>query len=341
MVTWELLGDSADASGWDRNLSAGADANVFQSYGWGEFKRVWGWCPMRWIARDQDHAVVGMVQILTKALPAWVQIGWAPGGPVFLFKGTAGLDPGDTVPALVGAIQASKRRVCVRFDSQVCREGALAYAFNQTLVRPLVQLNSGYSIRLDLGQSLDVLQKRMTPKHRYYVKKALGENLRWKAGSDQEAVQDLVQLHTEMVRAKQLESGQTRPNEIGHLCRVLGEGAVVFTGYAGDVPVTSCLVLRFGRKAFYWMAATGMRGRELSASYAMLYRLLEYLQGQGVTEFDFGGIDPRSAAAEGVNHFKRGFGGEIVEHLGEWEWSNSMWLRLGMNLAVRLRGVRL
>jgi lipid II:glycine glycyltransferase (peptidoglycan interpeptide bridge formation enzyme) len=116
---------------------------------------------------------------------------------------------------------------------------------------------------------------------------------------------------------------------------------VIFTGHEENVPVASCLVLLFGRKAFYRMAATGSKGREMSASYAMVYRLLEYLQAQGIRQFDFGGIAPGSPTAEGVNYFKRGFGGEMVEHLGEWEWSNSMWLRLGMNLAVRLRGIRL
>lgn len=341
MVTWELLSDQRDPIEWDRNLEAGEDANVFQSYKWGEFKRASGWIPMRWVARDNGHAIVGMAQILTKTVVPGVRIGWAPGGPVFLFTGSPELDPAGTVLALVAAIEAGQGRACIRFDSHVGRNGMLAYAFNQALVRPLFRLNPGYSLNLDLAQPLDVLLKRMTSKHRYYVKKALGGNLQWKAGNDQQSVQEMVRLHTEMAEAKQLEFLKTRPQQVSKLCRVMGKNAVILTGSVENIPLTSCLVLVFGQKAFYWMAATSGKGRELSASYAMMYRLFEYLQGQGITQFDFGGVDPQSSAAEGVNHFKRGFGGELVEYLGEWEWSSSEWRRWVFNLAVHYRGSRL
>lgn len=84
-------------------------------------------------------------------------------------------------------------------------------------------------------------------------------------------------------------------------------------------PATSCLVLTLADKAFYLLAATGTDGRRISAAYAMVFKLFELLKSRGVTRFDFGGIDPLSPSARGVDHFKRGFGGEIVEYLGEWE----------------------
>ncbi len=335
MVTWELLGNSADASGWDRDLSAGADANVFQSYGWGEFKRVCGWSPMRWIARDRDRVVVGLVQILTKTLLPGVRIGWAPGGPVCIFSEHTGQRPEDLVSALLEAIKSNYRIFCVRFDSYAPLGSSLADAFKLVLVRPLFKLNTGSSLYFNLENSLDELRARMTAKHRYYVKKALNEKLDWKAGSDDQSVQALLQLHNEMVLNKRLDSLRTSSNEVASLCRILGTSAVIFTGYAHDVPVTSCLVLLFERKAFYWMAATGAKGREISASYAMVYRLLEYLQRLGIKQLDFGGLAPGSPLTEGVNHFKRGFGGEIVEYLGEWEWSSDTWLRWVFNQAIR------
>ena len=341
MTEWSEWSEAEAAAKWDTALAALPSYNVFQSYRWAELKRFSDWTPVRWVARDGGGSIVGMVQILTKIVLPSVLVGWAPGGPVCIFSEHTGQRPEDLVSALLEAIKSNYRIFCVRFDSYAPLGSPLADAFRLVLVRPLFKLNTGSSLYFNLENSLDELRARMTAKHRYYVKKALNEKLDWKAGSDDQSVQALLQLHNEMVLNKRLDSLRTSSNEVASLCRILGTRAVIFTGYAHDVPVTSCLVLLFERKAFYWMAATGSKGREISASYAMVYHLLEYLQGLGIKQLDFGGLAPGSPLTEGVNHFKRGFGGEMVEHLGEWEWSNSMWLRLGMNLAVRLREVRL
>lgn len=338
MVTWELL-QSLDPSEWDEHLSNSPDLNVFQSYGWGEFKRTLGWNPTRWIAWDKDRRVVGIVQILLKVVFPGISIGWAPGGPVCL-PSKHGL-PEDLIPALLAAIRANYRIIYVRFDSHASFNTALAHAMGNVLARPLFKLNTGYTVRLNLQAPLDELRAKMTAKHRYYVKKSLREKLEWKTGTEDTSIQALLQLHNEMVEAKELDFLRTNSTEIRNLCRLLGANVLIFTGYEKDAPVTACLVLIFKNTAFYWVAATGTRGRKVSASYAMVYRLLEYLQMQGIKQFDFGGLAPESPTAKGVNHFKRGFGGDMIEHVGEWEWASDRWLRWGVNVAVWLRADRL
>lgn len=322
---------------WDAALAASPDGNVFQSHGWGEFKRLSNWTPARWVARDSHGAIVGMAQILTKVLPG-IMVGWAPGGPVFNFQDQTGRKPDELLLSLLETLESAYRNSYVRFDSYTPVDSAVAEALNRRLVRPSAPVNTGFSVHVDLRQSLDDVMQGMTGKHRYYVKSALKANLEWRAANDEESRDALVRLHDEMVRAKQLDALKKHPGEVRNLLQVLGSRAVVFTGYDGGGPVTSCLVLLFERKAFYWMAATGAQGRKSSAAYAMAYRLMEYLQAQGIRQFDFGGIAPGTAATEGVNHFKRGFSDEVVQQAGEWEWSNAWWLRAGINLAVRYRG---
>jgi lipid II:glycine glycyltransferase (peptidoglycan interpeptide bridge formation enzyme) len=93
----------------------------------------------------------------------------------------------------------------------------------------------------------------------------------------------------------------------------------IVTGYHAERPVTSCMTLNFAGRAFYYIAATGAEGRKLSAAYGMLPRLVASLRESGIRYLDFGGIAPQSSERAGVDHFKKGFGGEIVEYLGEWE----------------------
>jgi len=96
---------------------------------------------------------------------------------------------------------------------------------------------------------------------------------------------------------------------------------------------------RLGTRAQDLIAGVSKEGRRRYANYPLLWRLLAFARDQGVRVYDLSGADPERAA--GVFNFKKGLGGRMVSLIGEWEWSNSMWLRLGMNLAVRLRGVRL
>jgi len=73
----------------------------------------------------------------------------------------------------------------------------------------------------------------------------------------------------------------------------------------------------------------------------MIVQLVSVLQGCGITHFDFGGIDPVSPSAQGVNHFKRGFGGNIVEYLGEWEVASSELIRRGVNFGIKMYGSKI
>ena len=79
-------------------------------------------------------------------------------------------------------------------------------------------------------------------------------------------------------------------------------------------------------------AASNNEGRKANLAYAMIPILFNHLKEKGIIHFDFGGIDPANSEAKGVDHFKKGFGGEIIEHLGEWDSARISFLRFIMNI---------
>ena len=92
-----------------------------------------------------------------------------------------------------------------------------------------------------------------------------------------------------------------------------------------------------GPSLYFHQRALATRGEP--ASEANLDYVYATLASWGMTRFDFGGIDPRSPSASGVDHFKRGFGGELIQHLGEWEWAATSPLRWAANVLIRRRAV--
>jgi hypothetical protein len=338
-ATWELLDDGEARRMWDAELVKAEDYAVFQSYGWGEFKRSAGFRPLRWIARDAAGNTVAMVQFLLKSLPLGFAVAWAAGGPAVRFK-PAGVRSGFDLAGLLSAVRAHVPRVLVKFDSYIADDPDAAAQFSQLCKRPRAHITSGVSIQFDISKGAKAFVERMTSKHRYYLRKAEPAQLSWEAGNGTKDIAVLVSLHRAMTTSKGLKSGSKTKSEYASLRDALGaSGMTIVTGYLDGEPVTSCLTLDFGKKAFYYVAATGQTGRQIGAAYAMLPRLVEVLHGKGIELFDFGGIAPGSPKAKGVDHFKKGFGGTVIEYLGEWEWASVPFLASAVGILMKYRGM--
>ncbi len=338
MVTWQLQPDETAATEWDKALLESRDYAVFQSYGWGEFKRLSGWQPQRWIGRDGEGRVVAMVQFLLKTAPLGFGMAWAPGGPVMSFRDKL---PADIALAgLLRAMKAVTPRLLVRFDSYLATEPMLVDLFGQTCRRPNARIGSGYSMHFDISDGAAGFSARMTSKHRYYLRKADAADLRWEAGSRDRDIAALAQLHRAMTVDKSLKTASMTESDYAALRAALGASALtILTGYLADRPVTSCLTLDFGRKSFYFVAATGPDGRRVGAAYAMMPQLIDVLHGKGIVHFDFGGIAPGKPSARGVDHFKKGFGGKTIAYVGEWEWASVPLLAPAVGLLMQYRGM--
>lgn len=341
MSGWESCSEIVAVAEWDANLALANDHTVFQSYGWGEYKRAAGWDPLRYWYRDKDGRVQAMAQFLLKRLPLGVGLLWAAGGPALIFPDKNQSKASELLQELLEILDAGYPRSLIRFQSHSSHDSSLIYNISKVCQRPAAKLNSGFSIRMELD-SLDeaALRKQMTSKHRYYTKKAVEAGMSWSVGNGDQQLRELAALHREMVNIKQLESIATSYEELERMRNALGDHVLIVNGCLDDVPVTSCLVLLFGVKAFYMVASTGEKGREVSAAYAMVEQLIQQLRERGISCFDFGGIDPVNKSASGVNHFKCGFGGQITEYVGEWEYARSRLIQSGLNFAIRKRGGR-
>jgi lipid II:glycine glycyltransferase (peptidoglycan interpeptide bridge formation enzyme) len=338
MLNWQLWEGTPEE--WDQSLLFSEDYTVFQSFAWGEHKKNSGMIPVRYFCRDKNSEIQGMAQILVKRLLLGLVFIWVPGGLVFHFPNFKVGKVSEIIQGLIDKVRADYPRSLIRFHSHVETSPDLAYTVNKTCLRPFVKLNTGFSVQFNLDQSVAQMRQNMTSKHRYYTKKAIGSSLTWSVGNSDQQLATLAKIHQEMVNKKKLPSIGINLNELQSMRYILGDKVQILIGFLNEVPVTSCLVLSFGRKAFYMVAATGKCGREISAAYAMFERLMQELISRGITDFDFGGIDPVSEEAIGVNHFKCGFGGKLVEHLGEWELASSEKVRLVINLAIKLKGGR-
>jgi hypothetical protein len=322
MVTWRRVPDDGGAAEWAALLAQASDVGPFQAWAWGEYKRERGWLVERWLAVDDNDVTIACLQALVKRLPFGRTLAWVPGGPVIGFpKRTAGV-LGPLVFEWLARAGRDRGLVYARFASALPSISNDAYAISRVCARPRFPIVHGYTVAIDLTRSADDLRASMSAKHRYYVKRGEGARLRWVWGNTDGLAADLERLYVEMARAKDLRV-RAYAADLPILRRTFGDDLAILVGYRDAEPVTGCMVLMTGQNAFYLIAATGEAGRRVSAAYAMVWELLGRLQSRTIASFDFGGLSPGSSAAAGVDHFKRGFGGQVVEYLGEWEFASS------------------
>ena len=92
----------------------------------------------------------------------------------------------------------------------------------------------------------------------------------------------------------------------------------------------------FHRKAFYHYAASTERGRNLNASYDMIFQLINYLNSLDISILDFGGLSEDQSSA-GVDFFKEGFNGAEVKRVGEFDIAKSILHNYIFNKALNFK----
>jgi lipid II:glycine glycyltransferase (peptidoglycan interpeptide bridge formation enzyme) len=335
ILTWEHLDKATAESHWDSNLVTLDQYSVFQGFAWGEYKRISGWHVDRWIIR-QNQSPVAVLQTVSKRLPGGIYLVWVPGGPLLREKE---FENGKLVLLLKEMVKEISEqlgeRLYIRLNMTSHSSCEMTYQLNQYFKRAIWPINSGYSYSVEIQDNNDNLISHLSRKHRYYARRALDTSIKWHEGNGEKERRDFISVHKQMTSSKKLEGLALVKDELDLLVRCFSEDANIITGYLDSIPVTTCLVLTLGHSAFYYLAATNEHGRELSAAYGLVFRAMEILSRKGIKYLDMGGIDPRGAP--GITHFKKGFGGQMIEYLGEWDWANSEWLRWAANCLIAFK----
>jgi len=326
---WRLVAEDENRL-WAEALAGIPDAPIFQHWGWGEFQRRSGWRPLRFIHRERDR--VTLAQVLCRRMPGGIDFAWVPGGPITD-------DPerlADRLDGLHSALKSRVGRCYMRCNVMSAAHKTDFFTRNDSVRRARRPVNSRYSVFLDLTVGPDAWLRAMTKKHRYYVRLANRQGIEWRTGTDDGNLRALAELLRGMVGDKQISIPIYSHDELVTMNEYLGDAMTVIVGYHDGEPISGALVLTHGNRAHYLAAATSRKGRTMSAAYSMMWELHAHLRRIGVTIFDLGGIAPHDERASGVDHFKLGFGGEVVEYLGEWEMGTAISRTLGNSAVTRI-----
>lgn len=325
MVNWTQYEGSAD--GWDKQLEA-LGGGFYQSYGWGEVRRVAGWQPLRLLATSGGQ-VVAAANVLSQRR-AGIPVCWIPGGPVGpVVQFEAGFR--SALGQFLGSRMFYCRMSLLRESQPKEMEGLAQAGWKRPSVTMSTGLTMFYSLKMEESERL----KRTSSNWRHNLKRAGHHGLRIQRW-DQPDLGDLVALYREMEGLKSLQV-QHSDAELEAMLVKLGDRLVIYRclDAKGKLLAVRAAGL-FGHTASDLLAAAGASARKVYGSHATLWALLDHCSQRGLLHYDLSGVDP--IHNKGVYDFKQGTGARLVECLGEWEWASLPGMCWAFNWALRRRG---
>ncbi len=316
-----------DGARWDELLLSLPAPHLLQSWTWGELKSRFGWSAKRLVWRDNGGPAMAAGQLLTRAsqLGAGLKVAYCPKGPVLVWGDE------DLRSAVMAALIDAAREegaLVLKIDPEVAYETGAGEAVEAELRgsgwQPAPkQAQFRNTLVLDLRQDEEALLQGMKQKWRYNVRLASRKGVVVRRGG----LDDLDLLYR-MYAETALRDGfviRTRDYYMQAWKSFTERGlAQPLVAEVEGIPVAAQVIYRFGKMGWYLYGMSTHQHREKMPNHLLHWEAIRWAKEQGCEAYDFVGAPnelDESDSMWGVYRFKKGFGGEFVRTIGEWDYA--------------------
>ena len=291
---------------WDALVEATGRPHLLQSSGWARLKEATGWIAERYVLED-DRGRRGLAQLLVRRGAGGLAVAYASRGPI--------CEPAD-LPAAIGALRtvaARHRTLALICDPEQPDDPTLRAALAEAGVsRSSVFVQPRRTLLLDPSREPDELLAAMRRKTRQYIRKAEREGVATEETTDLKRFHRILRIVGQRDRFAIHDLGYFRT-----LRDAFGERMHLLVARVGDEDAGTLLVVRIADRAWELFGGWSGAHAESRPFYLLKWRSLLRMRQLGVRRYDMWGLaeGPEDALA-GVENFKLGFGGEIVEWIG-------------------------
>lgn len=319
--------DETEKDIFNNFMAYGPKGHVLQSYEWGEVKRSTGWQPIRLLVMDEGKPKAG-ISILKRKLPIPgfnKCIFYAPRGPVADYTDKAVLR---FLFNHVKFLAKQHGAILMKIDPDI-------KAPNNEVVRNLKSLgfkpvDSGkdfegvqpkFVFRLDISEPLEDVAANFHSKTRYNIRLAERRKVKVKVGTKEDLKPFYEILQETCIRDKFLVRSFEYFETLWDILVESGMARLFMAEYEGKY-IAGTLAFIFGDKAWYIYGASSNEDRNVMPNYALQWAMIQWAKENGCTMYDFRGVSGDISPDNplyGLYRFKKGFGGEFVEFIGEFD----------------------
>ena len=299
--------------------------HILQTWEWGEVKKG-AWKPIRLIVEDEG-VIVAAALLLCRQLPAHLgSFFYCSRGPVLDMENESAWQE-----LLRGIKETGKKENALfcKFDPDIPDENELwhrrfreAGFENAARGEGFEGVQPRYVFRLNIAPSEEELLKNFHQKTRYNVRLAEKKGVVVDTDAPREKLPEFYNLlQTTAERDHFLIRSYSYFEGFYDILKASGM-ARMFMVYYEDKPISGALAFLLGDKAWYIYGASANEYRQLMPNYLMQWRMIQWAKSEGCTLYDFRGVPglvPEDHPLYGLVKFKRGFGGDYVCFMGEYD----------------------
>jgi lipid II:glycine glycyltransferase (peptidoglycan interpeptide bridge formation enzyme) len=336
---------------WNQALASQPYAHALQSWVWGDFKSRWGWTAHRFslTIAEGSWEPLATAQVLKRQLPR------LPYCILYVPKGPA-LDYNDRSLRLhvlqeLEKLARREKAILIKIDPEVVRfwgvnqerKSPVGEMFTQELKKrgwqySAEQIQFPNTVVLDLTRSEDDLLASMKSKTRYNIRLAGRKGITVREGKADE-FNTIAAMYQETAER---DGFAIRPREYyldaWHSFYKAGMAVPLLAEYEG-VPVAAVILIRFGDRVTYMYGASTNRERNRMPNYLLQWESIRWAKAQGCTTYDFWGAPTQFEESDplwGVWRFKDGFQGDVLWHIGAWDFpARPFWYNMYARLLPR------
>lgn len=327
MFTTRII-DKKEKDRYNRFVATHPAGHFLQLWEWGKVKEGMGWEKLPLIV-EEDGEIRASLLILKRALPISGLnkcIFYSPRGPVvdleskelckILFAGAARVarDHGAIFLKIDPDVDHRHQRFATILSECGFRKNETGLDFEGVQPR--------FVFRLDIRPSETVLLENMHSKWRYNIRLASRKGVVIRQAEDKEDLRTFYDILVETARRDQfLIRGYEYFEWIWEHMVLNGYGQVFLAEYEGQV-IAATLAMILGDKAWYLYGASSNQNRNVMPNYLIQWEMIRWAKQQGCSIYDFRGVSgdlDEDNPLYGLYRFKKGFGGEFTEFIGEYD----------------------
>ncbi|HAA89180.1 MAG: Aminoacyltransferase FemX [Thermoanaerobacterales bacterium 50_218] len=308
-------------------ISSSPKPHFLQTYEWGELKKRTGWEPLR-VLLTRNGEPIAAVSLLMRSLPAFQRtILYAPRGPIFGER--CDQEGEDVFWNEVVKLARRHRAIFLKVDPDVPVNNQ-EYRLNlekrgfrpQGTREGFGGVQPRFVFRLDLTPSEEQLLAAMHSKTRYNIRLAMRRGVRVRLAETKDDLKIFYKLLQETAkRDRFLIRSYEYFEGIWDLFVVSGKARVFLAEYQGEI-IAGTLAFHCGDRAWYLYGASGNKHRNVMPNHLLQWEMIRWARSLGCKIYDFRGVpgdDNPENPLHGLYRFKKGFGAEFTEFIGEYD----------------------
>ena len=314
-----ILTNESDREEFTKFLETHERCNFQQSLEWAKVKTSWKTEVI--LAEDENKKIIGSLTVWVRKIPIFGNIMYSPRGPVcdvhnieVLKQLTDGAKKlAEKYKAIVLRIEPDIKSDDEKFKNLMLE---LGYQIKDDAKNFREEIQPRYVFRLDTkGKTEDEIFKGFHQKTRYNVRLATKKGVTVKEGTKE----DLKDFHKIMITTGKRDGFIIRPLEyFEKMYDALGpEHMKILMAYYEGKPISGVIPIMYGNKTWYLYGASSNEHRNLMPNYLLQWEMIKLAIKNKSDIYDLRGVPGIADDSNGLYRFKKGFGAEYTEFIGE------------------------